>query len=186
MGRQFSYYALPRDFHELDKYFVSKMDAVILDYYSDSAEPTILRSRENNSNVPDRVFTFVCRASDLDSIRCKYIPTQEHWILVSDYSPIVQYTRGPLLDGILRPGRFYYRTADWRGEEWVEQDPSFVKWAERFFRYTKKRMKFLPFTYNKHDYVDKIYVGEHALDWYLNKGGKFELQNAEVKLLLEG
>jgi|ERR1044071_654725 hypothetical protein len=175
MGRQFQVYLLPSDAVRLLEALRQEVGLRLLASRSPGPQPT-----ETGSPVhTDAGFTRVdCLLAPDDSISVKldHLEKQNLWSVNTLVSEVVEFSGCHFNEKTLKSGRLFYDKGFYRGEQWQEKSPRFLKWADLVFQTAKKSIK-------RVSSLD-AYIGEDAERWHSAGGVLVTLSIKDHPLLL--
>ena len=139
-SKQLNFYSHPDEMNKFIDYLLSKNVNI-------SVEPFRTQQYElfQNTNFlksDELIFKIIMFRNDEENqnITTKFIGTQNYFLFDDLESNIVQFDFPKIREkNILHRGRFYFKTAYWKGDSFIKKDPEFVKWATNLLRNFKKQ-----------------------------------------------
>lgn len=141
MGSQVNYFMTPVDIDALEPRLQRVTPMLVLGYKSQSATPTIMNSLSVNDMGSEELTRFLVRQEDLWDVKPRFVANQGYWTLDTNYPPIIEFDRCYCKNGLIGPGRMYFKSGHYENQEWVEKSPEFLTWAKKLLGITRRFMK---------------------------------------------
>ena len=151
MGRQINFYLTAEDEVAFEEHLKKAGDFVAIRWKSDKPEPVVVDLSAQKSVLSLRLVL----PQHLAKVSMQPILTRREYSIDGLVSPVVEYSRCPQEDRLIRRGRLYFQEGyfDAAGK-WVAKDEAFISWARRL-RETARRF------FNKRR-IGFFYLGEGA------------------------
>jgi hypothetical protein len=144
MGHQVNFFVLPEDLPAIEAAIRTTGDVCFLEDRTATPAPaqvaTLAFSPGEMGHRPLRAY--IARRSDLGAVKMRYIRQQDHWIIDSADSPVVEFDRCFFDGAILRRGRAYF-ASDLRFRPRLP-DADFVRWGDRVMTRVRKLLMRAP------------------------------------------
>jgi hypothetical protein len=151
MGRQINFYLTAEDQVAFEEHLKKAGDFVAIRWKSDKPEPAVVDLSTQRSVLTLRL----ALPQHLSRVSMQPIRTRQEYSVDGLISPVVEYSRCPQEDRLIRRGRLYFQEGyfDAAGK-WVVKDEVFITWARRL-RETARR-------FFKRRRISFFYLGEGA------------------------
>ena len=167
-SKQLNFYSHPEEITKFLEFLLAKNANISVEPFK--TEPFQLYENSdffNNGELWHRVILFK-KDEIKQNIITEFIDTQNYFLFDEMESDIIQFDLPVMREKKnLHRGRFYFKTAYWKGDDFVKKDPEFIKWGTNLLRNFKKQ-----FLTSK-----EPYAGEYCTDFVKNL-----LDNNEVVL----
>jgi hypothetical protein len=165
MGRQVNFFLLPNDFADLQ---VAIESAGPVRFLQDRTKTQQLRKLNSLVIPPDEMGktglrVYATRPNDVDQIKLRWIEQQNHWIVDSLDSPVVEIDRCYYDSHLIRRGRVYFAT-DLRFRPHLP-DEEFTKWGSSVISRIRRRLIL------NRDIHSFCYVSESVKRWLDDREG---------------
>ncbi|MBK9502112.1 MAG: hypothetical protein IPO06_22595 [Leptospiraceae bacterium] len=171
---QINFYLTPNDAEAINAYIHSNGWLII-------SQPMRENKLEFVDSILDRVregkeiqsFKYLVRKEDQDLVIIKHVPTQNHYLIDSSNSPVVEFWYPPQNEkNVIRRGRVYYAKdyLDKAAKTEPLKNPEFLKNADDFFKWIRKNFKNA-----KLPGYEGLLVSENAAKWVKETGGELVL-----------
>jgi hypothetical protein len=165
MGNQLNFYLAPQDIADFESR--ARKDGVVI-LMRTSADGQSAISETSCVAFPGgvRADAYLVRAIDIRQVAYQFIERQNHWVVDSLKSPVVEFYGCHFGGGTLKIGRLFYEIGhlDDNGRR-VERSQEFLRSAQRLFKLVRKM--------SKRDPALQAYVGPAAAQWKEQTAGRF-------------
>lgn len=143
MGHQVRFYLSSSDMIKLEKELMSLEPTIILHRRSRGPFPRVVDSTDLVEDGQRQYFFYFVRTIDLDSVVTKEVKTQGYWVIVENFSPVVEVICSGFDGELLRPGRLYYNDAYYNeAGKAVGKTPGFDVWAKKVLSRARRLLKY--------------------------------------------
>jgi hypothetical protein len=171
---QINFYLTPNDAEAINAYIHSNGWLII-------SQPMRENKLEFVDSILERVregkeiqsFKYLVHKDDQDLVIIKHVPTQNHYLIDSSNSPVVEFWYPPQNEkNVIRRGRVYYAKdyLDKAAKTEPLKNPEFLKNADDFFKWIRKNFKNA-----KLPGYEGLLVSENAAKWVKETGGELVL-----------
>ncbi len=154
MGKQINFYLTKNDVKDLLLFLKSTESFNVLEEYSESVNPVIVKDSNNFFENIKTIKYFLIRENDLTDVVMKNIPAQKKWEIDYLRSPVIELIVFNMDGNRLNGGRFFYIEKYFGDDDkTIIKKSDFINWAKIIFLKTRKHLV-------KHD---RGYIGKEAL-----------------------
>jgi hypothetical protein len=133
-GRQLNFFLGPSDQEHFEQALQAAGPLVIFKSRSPSAAPETLTTTVIARFGEEHLRVLLARPDDLREVRFEPIKGRADYSCNPTYSPIIEFDRCYVSDGLIRPGRLYYIPKYYDEDGKLVPKPAlFLKWAEDVF-----------------------------------------------------
>lgn len=164
VGRQVNFYFFAEDMGHIEEWMRSRHQILCFKavYQDEEVFPI-----EGVNTVPDHISwasgLVIVRTADAGNMVWKPFP--RGYIVDTSRSPVLEFSRSRLREGVLLRGRIYFTTDYWdeKDQSVRPKAPDFVEWADSVLRWTRKNFEF--------EKSRRAYLSESVRKW-MEGGGE--------------
>jgi hypothetical protein len=166
MGSQLNYFVIPADMRLLETAFRSIEPMFVLTHYSPTADLHTVKNFAHVDSGKFELYFALVRPVDLSLVITRYVSAQNHWVIDTMRSPVVEVTGCFFDDNVLRRGRLYFNNSYYREDgELIIKSEAFCKWGRALISTARRQLVKRPDSF--------FYIGAEAQKWH-DLGGVFE------------
>jgi hypothetical protein len=156
MGHQIRVFLTANDTTDFENLLLGGEKVIIINRRATRHVVEVVGSTVAKVDEPQSLFFYLVRKNDLKLVSLKEISGKGYWAVDEFLSPVVEFTRSNIRNGVFLPGRLFFNDVEYDDEgQLISKAPGFAKWANRLLAKAKRILKY--------DKANSAYFGTEAL-----------------------
>jgi hypothetical protein len=156
MGHQIRVFLTANDTTDFENLLLGGEKVIIINRRATRPVVEVVGSTVAKVDEPQSLFFYLVRKNDLKLVSLKEISGKGYWAVDEFLSPVVEFTRSNIRNGVFLPGRLFFNDVEYDDEgQLISKAPGFAKWANRLLAKAKRILKY--------DKANSAYFGTEAL-----------------------
>lgn len=157
MGHQIRVFLTANDTTDFESRLLGGEKVIIINRRATRPVMDVVGSTVAKIDDPQSLFFYLVRKNDLKLVSLKEVSGKGYWAVDEFLSPVVEFTRSNIHNGVFLPGRLFFNDVEYDEKgQMISKATGFAEWANRLLAKSKRILKY--------DKANSAYFGTEALN----------------------